>query len=221
MRFEQKIFSLAQCVRGLEPSPWFLCSCDVLLVAKVSFLTLGLFVSSIFGKQTPVLIELSVFRSWRESHPAKADEKCGLSNGESFLCRAKTWYRILPAPTIAGFLVFPTLCFAETSTTVLPFFVYGTLREGYKNHDRHMKRAQRVGRFWRTREKMALFVGYYPYLVEKPEKDIESTNVVGELYTISDEKALDSLDNLGEDSFVSCCLSLSYKKQKRRAIAKN
>ncbi len=95
-----------------------------------------------------------------------------------------TWYRFVFGERGLGALVFyPTISFVETEFgTSLPYFVYGTLREGYNNHKRFMKdHGRRIGGLWKTRERVALFVGEYPYLVETPPMDCSGSNVTGEV----------------------------------------
>jgi hypothetical protein len=95
-----------------------------------------------------------------------------------------TWYRFVFGDRgLAALVFYPTICFAETEFgTLLPYFVYGTLREGYKNHKRCLKdHGRRVGKFWKTRDPTALFVGEYPYLVETPPPDCSGARVTGEV----------------------------------------
>ena len=79
-------------------------------------------------------------------------------------------------------------------------FVYGTLRKGFCNHH-FLRRAKFLGRA-RTKEKYALYVGEFPYVV----KNRPVSFIVGEVYAV-DNAALAALDEL--EGHPNC-----YKREK-------
>ena len=75
-----------------------------------------------------------------------------------------------------------------------PVFVYGTLKKGFPNHDRHMTRATLVGTF-RTRERYRLVLNgdrFSPCLMAGAG---QGHRVVGEVYTV-DAAGLAEMDRL-------------------------
>ena len=76
-----------------------------------------------------------------------------------------------------------------------PVFVYGTLKQGFPNHDRAgMGRFRCLGRF-RTREAYPLVIGgrwFSPVLIDEPG---QGHRIVGEVYEV-DEAGMAILDTL-------------------------
>lgn len=78
-------------------------------------------------------------------------------------------------------------------------FVYGTLKEGFPNHDRYMLQARRVGTF-RTRERYRLVLNgdrHSPCMIAGPGR---GRRVVGELYEV-DRAGLARMDRLERIDF--------------------
>jgi gamma-glutamylaminecyclotransferase len=78
-------------------------------------------------------------------------------------------------------------------------FVYGTLKEGFPNHDRYMRQARRVGTF-RTRERYRLVLNgdrHSPCMIAGPGS---GRRVMGELYEV-DRAGLARMDRLERIDF--------------------
>jgi gamma-glutamylaminecyclotransferase len=69
-------------------------------------------------------------------------------------------------------------------------FVYGTLRQGFENHEAFLKRSHYMG-MAKTSDKYALYADEFPYVW----KYQALSQIVGELYAV-DESTLEAIDGL-------------------------
>ncbi len=180
---EQSEFGLVVSSSSCE---WFFRTCGVIALAI-----------------TPCKVESGPFSSFSTLPSPQQIQQRFLAAGEAVICNADEWNRVsaVHQDVRLDFLVFyPTPNFAQVCFgQALPYFVYGTLRFGYKNHDRHLRtHGRRIGGLVKTRDKMALYCGLYPYLVESPPNGVTPMHVVGELYEVTDKNALARLDQLEE-----------------------
>jgi gamma-glutamylaminecyclotransferase len=73
-------------------------------------------------------------------------------------------------------------------------FVYGTLKKGFPNHERHMRRATLVGTY-RTRERFRLVLNGERYAPCMLAGSGQGRRVAGEVYAV-DRAGLDMMDRL-------------------------
>jgi len=76
-------------------------------------------------------------------------------------------------------------------------FVYGTLKEGFPNHDRYMQSAEKVGNYQTVDNYPLVLIGnrYVPCMINLPGT---GKPVKGELYDVDDDglKRLDALERI-------------------------
>jgi gamma-glutamylcyclotransferase (GGCT)/AIG2-like uncharacterized protein YtfP len=145
------------------------------------------------------VVEVCPFSSWTDEPTTAAIVP--LRGGSSTTIAAKSWFRICcnAGHDILAFQFFASPSAVQIDFGVdLPYFVYGTLRSGYANHNKFMKGKKRIGNIWQTANPMSLYVGKWPYLFETPLPGTTGTFVKGELYEIK-AKDCAELDELEEE----------------------